>query len=517
MGSNKKDKAHMSIFGKKNFLWFIAFGIIALYFFTRLYNILGLPIFTDEAIYVRWMQIAENDPDWLFISLTDGKQPLFIWAGIPLLNLFSDPLFAARMVSVFAGFFSLIGIFFLASELFNNKKLGLLASFLYALFPFALVYDRIALYDSMVATFVIWGLYLGVLLVRYLRIDIAIGLGVVAGLGMLAKTSANFGLILLPFSLVLFDWKDKKRNKKLLKWGAYAILAVIIANVIYQLLRLSPFFYIVAEKNLLFIYSPEQWIKSPFAFVFNNSRTLFEWVATYLTVPFLILVAASFFVTKKYLPEKLFLLACFIVPFFSLSFFGKLLYPRYLLFMTMPLLILGSFTLYHLLLLIKNIWLKGIVIIVFTAMFVVTDYFIITDFVKASVPKAEKGQFITDWPGGVGVRETIAYLSEKAKDEKIYVGTGGTFGLMPYALEIYLHDNPNITIKGFWPVESTPPKEVLEAAKKMPTYFVMYQGCPSCPETGIAPSEWKAESVLEFERIEPDSFYNLYEIKRNEE
>ena len=101
--------------------------------------------------------------------------------------------------------------------------------------------------------------------------------------------------------------------------------------------------------------------------------------------------------------------------------------------------------------------------------------------------------------------------------KKIYVGTGGTFGLMPYALEIYLHDNPNITIKGFWPVEGTPPKEVLEAAKKMPTYFVMYQGCPSCPETGIAPSEWKAESVLEFERIEPDSFYNLYEIKRNEE
>ena len=42
------------------------------------------------------------------------------------------------------------------------------------------------------------------------------------------------------------------------------------------------------------------------------------------------------------------------------------------------------------------------------------------------------------------IKSEVAFLKEKAKNEKIYVATEGTFGLMPYALELYLHDNPNV-------------------------------------------------------------------------
>src|SRR3990167_1466866 len=73
-------------------------AIIGLYFFTRLLNILDLPIFTDEAIYVRWSQIAEQDANWRFISLTDGKQPSFVWIAMIVMKFVSDPLLSGRLV-----------------------------------------------------------------------------------------------------------------------------------------------------------------------------------------------------------------------------------------------------------------------------------------------------------------------------------------------------------------------------------------------------------------------------------
>src|SRR5579885_52895 len=179
-----------------------AFGLLALFFLTRLYNLLGLPIFTDEAIYIHWSQVAANDASWRFISLTDGKQPMFVWIAMILLKLISNPLVAGRMVSVIAGLLSMIGMFFLASELFKNKKIGLTASLIYILYPFSLVYDRLALYDSLVAMFMIWSLYFEVLLVRHIRLDLAMILGMIVGGGMLTKSNADFALILLPFSLL---------------------------------------------------------------------------------------------------------------------------------------------------------------------------------------------------------------------------------------------------------------------------------------------------------------------------
>src|SRR5882672_9043709 len=98
-------------FVKKYYLFFTLTGIILLYFFTRLYHILTLPVFTDEAIYIHWSQIASDDASWRFISLTDGKQPMYVWIAIIFLKLFHDPLYASRMVSVVAGFFSMIGMF----------------------------------------------------------------------------------------------------------------------------------------------------------------------------------------------------------------------------------------------------------------------------------------------------------------------------------------------------------------------------------------------------------------------
>ena len=355
----------MKYIRKHTFVILISAGILLFYFITRLSNLSSLPIFTDEAIYIRWAQIAHNDAGWRFISLTDGKQPLYVWMAMLSLNFFQDPLIAGRMVSVVSGLGSLIGIFLLGRELFKNTKIGLMSAFIYVISPFSLLYDRMALYESLVSMFIIWSMYFTVLLVRHVRLDLAMIFGMIVGGGLLTKSNLQFAFILLPFSLLLYPFKKKFDKKRLVRLFVFIIVAVVIANVIALVMRLSPFYYIVEQKNLTFIYSFNEWIQSPFAYVFGNLKGMSLWLSEYLTIPFLILILSSFIISKKHLREKLFLLSWFVVPFMALAFFGKVIYPRYLLFMVVPLLILGAYALHFLLTLSKSVWIKGVILFVY--------------------------------------------------------------------------------------------------------------------------------------------------------
>lgn len=502
------------MFFTKYFFPLTAFFLVFFYFLTRLTNILSLPIFTDEAIYVRWAQIALNDASWRFISLTDGKQPMLIWLAMGFLKFIQEPLLAVRLVSVFSGLASMIGIFFLTKELFKNSKIGLLASFLYLIFPFALVYDRLALYDSLVASFMIWSLYLEILLVRNLRLDLALLLGAVVGGGMLTKSSADFALILIPFSLLLFNFKSQGLKKRLLRFAMYGLLAVIVANLFYSILRLSPFFYIIEQKNYLFIYSPGEWLSHPFAFFLGNLKTFLGWLIGYSSAPFILLIILAFLISNKLTREKLLLLSWFLAPLIATSLFGRLLYPRFLLFMTMFLIPLAALSLSYLLQKSSKFYLRSLILLAFVFSFIFKDFFIVHNFQIAPIPQSDKGQFITGWPSGVGVKESIKFFEKEAKNKKIFIATQGTFGLMPYALEIYLHKNPNIEIKGYWPLGNIPPEEVMQKAKSTPTYFIFYQLCDYCPSYGLAPEGWPVTKIMQFEKIEKGQYYTLYKIKQ---
>jgi 4-amino-4-deoxy-L-arabinose transferase-like glycosyltransferase len=490
---------------------FVLLGLSIIYFISRLYHIMDLPIFTDEAIYVRWTQIAKNDAAWRFISLTDGKQPMFVWIGMILMKFIKDPLLASRCVSVLAGFMSTIGLFFLGREIFKNRWIGLISSAIYVIYPFGLVYDRMALYDSLTTAFTVWSLYILILLVRRVRLDIALIAGLVIGGGVLNKTNGFFNIYFLPATLILFDWSKKDRTKRLCKWIFYAIIVVGLVYLYYSILRLSPFFHIISEKDTTFIFPFNEWIHHPFTFLEGNLHGLYDWFISYFTYPVLLLVFASFFITKAFWREKLLLLFWFIAPFMAAALFGKALYPRYILPMTISLLPLVAFSLYELYIKIKKIWIALLIGLVCFALYFRADYFILTDFAHAPIAVPDLGQYINDWPAGGGVKETTAFFKEQAKKGKIYIGTEGTFGLMPAAYEINLVANPNVTVKGFWPIPPTPPKELIDAATKYPTYVVFYQDCPPCQGTQ-APTGWHTKFIASYKRGAGDRTLNLYQI-----
>lgn len=450
-------------------------GLAVLYLATRLTNLTKLPIFTDEAIYIRWSQIGSRDANWRFISMVDGKQPLFTWIMMIFLRIIRDPLFAGRLVSVFAGFFTVIGMWLTTRELFKSQKIAYIASLLYILVPFGLMYDRMALYDSLSATASIWSLYLAILLVRRVRLDVALLLGMSLGLGVLNKTSGFLSLYMLPGTLILFDWTKNDRVKRLLRWVGLALVAAIICEGMYSILRLSPLYAMIGQKDTVFVYSFREWLTHPFNFLYGNIHGLFDWAIHYLTWPLFTTAILTGFALWKWPREKLLLLGWWFAPFFALAVDGRVLYPRFILFMVLPLMVLVAVGVVWIWDTFKHsIWRWALIILLFGGS-LYTDYYIITNPLYAPIPEADAGQYIDDWPSGWGVPEVNAFLAEEATKGKVSVYTDGTFGLLPYSVEIYLVDNPNMKIKGLYPITKDIPEEILVDAQDHPTYVVFNQ------------------------------------------
>ncbi len=452
----------------------VCVGVLLAYFVTRLVNLTSFPIFTDEAIYIRWSQIASRDASWRFISLVDGKQPMYTWIAMVFMRFVSDPVLAGRLVSVLAGLGSLVGMFLLGREVFKIR-IGIIAAVLYTLSPFALVYDRMALYDSLVAMFSIWNLYIAILLVRHIRLDIAMIFGITLGLGMLNKTSGFLSLYMVPLTLLLFDWNRAGVRKRLGGWFLYILIAALISQALYSVLRLSPLFGVIAQKNAVFVYPFTEWLKHPANFFIGNIRGMFDWLVNYLTWPVWIAALLPMFTFWRQPREKLLLYSWWFAPFVALALFARVLYPRFILFMTMPLLILAAEVVDGIVKKYKKTIVGFFVISILIIPSIWTDFLMVTNPIYAPIAQADRGQYMNDWPSGWGVREVKDFLLNESTGGKVVVYTDGTFGLLPYGLEIWLVDSPNIEIHGIWPVPEAPPTDVLNSVMKYPTYLVLNQ------------------------------------------
>lgn len=451
--------------------------LTVLYFVTRAVNFKITPIFTDEAIYTYWAQIALNDPVNRFISLEDGKQPLFIWLAAIAQHFIKDPLIATRLVSVLAGFGSLIGIYLLTKELFE-KRAALVASFLYIVLPFTLLYDRMALFDSLLATLGIYAVLFTVKMARDPKLDNALLAGAAIGLAKITKSSGNFFHYLIPVSLLLFNFKRKNYSRILAKWFGFASIAVVLASVMYNSLRVSGYFYIIERKNYEFIRTLEEVKSDPFTHFFSNSQSLISWVSTYLGVPLFVvyLVSVAYFVKRRNL--KFIYLQIFVfIPFLAEAVFNKVLYPRFMLFY-FPYIIISIAAFFIAFCdIFKKYWLKiaalSFLILIIPLM---TSYKLITNPAYAKIPKSDSDQYFNDWPSGYGIEEIVQAIGQQSKHQDVYIGTEGTFGLLPFALNVYFYSNSKVHVYSYWPVDPDKlPEQIRQIAKNHKTYFIFYQ------------------------------------------
>lgn len=493
----------MKYLRKLNFLTLV----IPCYFFTRLVNFLIVPIFTDEAIYSYWAQVALHDPANRFASLEDGKQPLFIWLAAIFQRFIYDPLIATRLVSVFSGFGSLIGIYFLSRELFG-KKVAKIASVLYIILPFTLLYDRMALFDSLLTMFCVWSVFLSYKMAKSSRLDYALLNGIVLGLGLITKSSIIFFLYLLPISLIVFDFKKDQTIKRLAKWAGFSLITFVVSEIIYNALRVSPLFYMIDRKNHEFIRTFSEVIKNPFAHFSGNIHSMVIWLLQY-NGPLLVLLPATIIYGVAKRDKRTILLSAYVLmPFLTEALFNQILYPRFFLFYFPFIIVLIAFGITQVSSPLSKyrrlLWIGFFTLIIFP---LISSFYLLTNPPQAAIADSDKFQYINGWSSGYGVRQIVNILKTGNSKEKIYVGTEGTFGLLPFALQIYFYGNPNIQVVGYWPVGSLP-KQVLDSAKTQKTYFIFYQN-------QNLPSEEDKKNlklIAKYQKGESNNFMQFYEI-----
>lgn len=443
--------------------------LIAFYFVLRLPNLTLQPIFADEAIYIRWAQVMRAEPTLRFVSLTDGKTPLFMWILIPLFKIFSDPLFAGRFLSVLSGFFTLLGVFFLSYKVFNIKA-AFWAALFYVITPYVVFFDRMVLVDSMVSAFTIWIIYFTLWLVKSSRLDLAMILGYLMGGAILTKTPALINLLILPFSIISFLGRKRPKNsllKLLIFWG----VAIGIAFLMYNLLRLGPEFNKLSARNADYVFSPFELKDRPLDPFIPHFNDIKDWFPKLFTIPTLILIGAGIFYTLRKNNKKgiVVLLWALIPLLFSMAFL-KTFTARYLLTSVAPSLVFAGFGLTQLL---EKIKLKNSIKIIIALIMILPlalqfNYQLLYSPPPQSLPKEERIGYFEDWTAGYGFKEIANYVLGKSKDKRIVLGTDGFFGTLPDGIQIYL-DKANVAIVGS---TATISAQIRNAAKDNQTYFI---------------------------------------------
>ncbi len=383
------------------------------------------------------------------MSLTDGKPPLLIWFIALLLQVFPHDMYliAGRLISVFAGGATIVGIYKVTDLLFSSKKIAYLAAFLAIINPFMIFYDRIALYDSLLTSFLLWGVYFAIKTAQTFSKKDAALWGLFLGLAFLTKPPAVIFLFLTPICFLLLAWKHmfKQNIKKII---FLPFIALVIAEVINNVQRFSFNYQLMTEKNQQFQMPVNELFSASVSIIGENFKLLLSWLFSFYTTPiFIVGIIGLGFLLYKDFRKGLMLFLLWFVPILIFATVGKILFPRYILFATPYFLIAIAAFLYE----IKSVKVLAILFIILLFSSLKFDYLLLANPVQAPLPLTDHNQYITSEYSGYGLDEVLVYIDhELATGPRITLVTEGKFGLFPYAFMLkYWHD-PRINIVQSW-------------------------------------------------------------------
>lgn len=451
----------------------LGFAILLFSLLLRLYNLNYLPIFGDEAIYIRWAQIMRVEPGLRFVPLSDGKQPLFMWSVIPFTKIFTDPLIAGRLVSVLSGVGTTLGVGILSYLLFKSKRASLIAVLIYAISPYAVFFDRMALVDSMLSFFGIWTLIFSILTVRNFRLDYAMLAGFTLGGAYLTKSPAIFFALLIPFSLLLAPIKKDNFKKVIIKVAPLFFVTYIIGFGLYNILRLGSEFHMLAIRNGDYVYPLTHILQSPFNPLLTFVKASVNWFWKLGPSVFLPLVSAGLLLNfRKYKSEVLLLSAWVFIPWFASAEYAKVFTARYILYILPYLVILAASVF-----IMSRKGILKVFLIAFVMHAAIVNIQILGNIESAPLPRSERSGYLEEWTAGTGVREISEYIKREYLEnptQKIVVGTEGYFGTLPNGLQVYLNDIPEITVIGTGLDFTEVPESLIESKEAgNKTYFVV--------------------------------------------
>ncbi|MDA1079283.1 MAG: phospholipid carrier-dependent glycosyltransferase [bacterium] len=478
-------------------------AIIGVYLVTHLWGLLNLPVFADESIYIRWAQLIIDDwREYLFFPMNDGKTPLFMWLLVPFQFVFSDQLYAARIVSVLVGV-GQIGANVWCIRLLGGTKLAkVLGALFVTILPFWFFHHRMALIDGTLTLFLTLSLasYLEVVtrsftfqnrdllqLKKVFRVALRepwlLLSGILFGLALWTKVPA----ILFTPTFVFFAFLPKNKSyteRLLLLLQSGSVIAVGL--VFFLVLKTQPVFSQLFSRGSDFLYPWQEVLEGKWRDTIISFPTYGRYFLLYLTPTATIVSLIGLLMRKQRRAIFVLLLAAlsFIGP---IAVLGKVVYPRYFMPAIIPLTLAASIALSELfrrakdgeLSLRKRAVFAVVAVLLLANSLVRSVAFIYPSLTNANATpfvSADVTQYLSEWSSGHGIQEAVALINAQAKQGTIAVATEGFFGTLPDGILMYLHrrDVTNIMVQGIGqPVRGIPDAFLKQASAYETVWLVV--------------------------------------------
>lgn len=438
-----------------------------LYLLSHLVNLTLLPVFADEAIYIRWSQLIIDDwSRYLLFPLNDGKTPLFVWTLVPFQYLLNDPLKAGRLLSVLVGLVQLGVMANIAKSLGGKSRAVVLSVLLTAFSPFWYLHHRLALMEGMLVLWLslaFWGV-LKIQAQKSFTLKLAslkwpILTGLFFGLAMLTKLPAIIFAPILLLPLLVLPQTTKKSNK------LAAVLAtsgsIFLGLVIFTALKLHPAFGQLFARGEDFLYPAQQVLtEGLWRNTVINFPTYGGYFVRYLSLPVILLNFGGLFSKRRKRVHHLLIYSAILFAL-PIGLLGKVVYARYLLPSAIFLTLGAALAVEEFMLdwinkekllrvkLLNSVLLISLLLVIVQNSFEFVVYSLVnpnfTPFVESDAQ-----QYLLKWSSGHGVKESVSLIQKMAKTKRVAVASEGFFGTLPDGLLMYLHrqDVSNIYVEG---------------------------------------------------------------------
>ncbi len=292
------------------------FGVLIGFFFLvvtlRLILLLKFPMYLDEGIYISWAKLFFESREFAYVSLNDGKTPLFMWLTAWLSPHFSSTFLTARILSAVAGAGTAV-MWAVITQLLFGKKYRTWFMISALIFPYGYFVERMAFVDSLV-TFFASVSFLLLLLAREAvkKISLKKGLlalvycvlsGSVLALAYMTKTSARLFLVihavLVAVWIIEYCFKRKWIQASILSIGGVLTFLLYREGVGYMRVGAARFWGGILSKETELTYSLHQVLENlttrPQMYI--GASTM---VATYFSV-YLVGICVLILITLLYL------------------------------------------------------------------------------------------------------------------------------------------------------------------------------------------------------------------------
>ena len=441
--------------------------LVVVFFLLRFQNLQSIPVFGDEAIYLRWSQLIKNVETLRFVPVSDGKEPLFMWLTAVVMKLIKDPLLAGRSVSIFSGYGTLIALYVFAL-LYFNQTVAIISAAAYIILPFTFFFDRLALADSMLSFFGLISLSLALALAKYPRLDLSLLLGFSLGLAWLTKSPAIYFIVLTFVTYTLINYKNKK-----IYYIYYPLISALLAFIIYNILRLGPQFQQIALRNQDYVWSFSELIKHPLDPFIPHLKDILNLYAQLVSWPIIIFCLIGWLLKpakKNANQNHIILLLWWILPLIANAGIAKVFTARYILFTMPPLIILLAIGAQSL---ISRFKFGLILLLICLIPNLIWIYRVSINSFNFVLPPTEAG-YTSNWTSGWGIKSASQYLIERSHQVNVIVGTEGYFGTLPDGLQIYTDSLPRLTVFGVGLDITDVPAKLIDARQHGDEVYLLF-------------------------------------------